>query len=133
MADKKVMFKFGDGFKEVKVGTEVYWVNSDFRSGLPHPLFITKVGRKLITVNRDMNGNSWGESQFYLETGYLKTQYSGGGRLYSSKEAYDRTVVEAVTIEKVLAKLRGHYTIPSWLTYEKAVRILSILEEDDGT
>lgn len=131
MADKKVMFKFGDGLKEIKVGDQVYWISGERRNGGPRDLFITRIGRKLIDVDHSMDRQYGNPDQYYLETGYLKSDYSSGGRLYSSKEAYERSVKEREVILDVQSRCGGNYT--PILTYEQAIKIKAILEENNGT
>ena len=130
---KLKLFKFRDGLKEVKVGDSV-WEVSHNRGQLGGPKFVQKLGNKLMTVGhvnlpeveRDMYDRC--TSQYYSETGRVKSEYTHGVSIYSSEAAYRRTIEEQVTIDKC-ARLFGGYTTPRDLTYDKACRILKIMEE----
>lgn len=75
---KKVMFKFADGFKEIQVGQQALIFHHKTESIVK----IKKIGRTLITLDTPR------EMQFYIETGFYKSDYSNGVYLYSSEEAY---------------------------------------------
>jgi len=123
------LFKFGDGVKPVKVGDTVWEVCADNRRMTAGQKFIVAVGTKLITVSHTMNNpNNWNNTQYYLETGSVKSDYSTGLQLYTSEKAYLRTLEEQKTLDKC-ARLFGAYTAPNTLTYDKACRIIKIMEE----
>lgn len=87
MAKQSVMFKFRDGLKEVKVGDPVLLVGGRRRGDMEGK--VSKIGNKLITVEH----GGYGESQFYIENGQQKTEYSGDS-IYSSKLAYDESLLD---------------------------------------
>jgi hypothetical protein len=124
------LFKFRDGVKPVKVGDTVWEVCADNRRKTAGQKLVVAVGTKLITVSHTMtNPNRWNNTQYYLETGRVKSEYSTGLSLYSSEEAEQEYFIQFTTREQLCDKMRGHYSPPDWLTYDKACRILKILEE----
>lgn len=126
--DKVAQFNFRDGVHPVRIGDKVFQKAGE-RRGHDYELVVTAIGRLLITVNYKVDGSSYGASQYYIETGRIKSDYSQGGSLYSSKAAYDKWCIDYETRDKLCAMMRGHYSPPDWLTYDKACRILKILEE----
>jgi hypothetical protein len=125
MADKKMMFKFGDGLREINVGDKVYVVGNDRRNGPPREMYIRRIGRKFMELGYDMNP-SRNCDEWYLETGRLKSQYLGG-TVYSSQETYERVIKEREVILAVQSRCGGSYT--PVLTYAQALKIRTILEE----
>jgi hypothetical protein len=128
---KNKLFKFRDGLREVKAGDMVWEVNSDRRGSTGGPKFIVKVGVKLITIAHSLtNYQNYNTTQYYLETGRVKSDYNLGLTLYSSEEGMKRYHEERKTIEKCAQAVGGNlYGVPESLTYDKACRILKILEE----
>jgi hypothetical protein len=127
---KGKLFKFRDGVKEIKVGDTVWEVCADNRRKTCGQKFVVSVGTKYITVSHTMsNPNRWNNTQYSIETGRVKSDYSTGLSLYSSEEAEHEYFIQFTTRDQLCAKMRGHYSPPDWLTYDKACRILKILEE----
>lgn len=116
MAADKIM-KFADGPAPIKEGQTVFITNgqggSHFRG---HEVLITKVGRELVTTEY--------RNQFYMETGYEKTQYTSG-QMFSSKAAYEKHKEKNIFISSVESRLRNYK-----LTFEQAQQIAAILGEE---
>lgn len=124
MKDKVVMFKYGDGIKEVRVGDKAWEVPNDHRQGTGRHVTILAIGRKYITVGeKDMK---WTHSQFAIDTGWYKSEYGSGYTLYTSKEGQEKARLEREFILDVQKRISG-YSVT--LTYDQAVRIKAILEE----
>jgi hypothetical protein len=110
--------KFVDGIKEVYEGMKVVTTNGqDGHHLFVHETKIEKIGREYITLS---DGR-----RFSLETGKEKTIYAGG-KIYTSREAYNTAKNQAQFIYEVSTKLRD---ILSRLTYEQAVKFDKVLKE----
>lgn len=115
MSKQKTM-KFADGEGPITIGQKVAYGNGQ---GGHHSRFyeeeVTKIGSKFVTVGRN--------TRFFIETGYMDTNYVGG-MLYSSKKAWEDAVSKQAVIDKLNAHMR-YYTYR--ITYEQAIEIGKIL------
>lgn len=112
--------------ENIKVGTTLFLVPSSYSShGKPHDITITKIGRKYAYF-----GNQ--DTKIDLATMQVESDYRGiKPELWDSKEAYDSSVERS----KVILECRSYFTSTDIdkrkkLTYEKAVNILAILNDE---
>ena len=114
--EKKVIFNFLDGKKEVSVGDTIAVASHRTRKGdEPRTQTIEKIGNKFITTGRD---------KFYIETGYSQQEYGLPDGAYSSIEAYKECVHKNIFIDEVQQEIRNRK-----LTYDESVAIKSILNQ----
>lgn len=110
------MMNFADGPQEAVVGMSVAYSNG--QGGRHYHLNeskIEKVGNKLVTLE---NGD-----KFFIENGQKQSQYTSG-RLYSSREAYDKSMKESKVIHQVENALRGYMVR---MNYQQAIKVAEIL------
>ena len=87
--------------------------------------YVTKTGSKYISVAHSLDGaHSWNTSQYAIADGRIKSEYNLGVSLFSSENGYKKWRDEQAVITKCENQLRD-----TRLTYDKACRILKILEE----
>lgn len=130
MSKKEVLFKFRDGIKSVKIGDIVVAVNYNRKE--PSEYVVTHIGKKYLGVGYCRNGvfSLKPVNQFDLKTGDEHSNRGTPDSLYSNMEELKRAKLEAQTIDEVYSRLGNRYLSNNRVTYNKAVRILAILNEE---
>lgn len=115
-------------FKDLKVGDEVYLVESDKRQCNPRYVKVVKVGRKYIHVNK-LNGSTdnlqkivdWNNDGWAIAIGNDYPQCV----IYPTKEIYE----EKKLWKAVKSLLSSSYTDPEGLTQEHRKQIIEVLKD----
>lgn len=127
MIAKTAILQLVEGPKKVKIGHSVYVI---FEYGRSHKqkMFVTEIGNKFITISDDKSGNGRYKLKYHVEDGLPADRclFKRCNRLYNSKTSYERIIREQSAIAIIRKNL---WAQEGDLTYEKALKIRSILEE----